>query len=113
MTEFNEALCCCAKHEEETNQLVNHLLGDIQLLASEVVLLRYAVSWSLPKHEGETVRGEILSDLYGSYYTYPAYQRFISVYYDGEDPMEDKAFIEHLIKLSKGEVSAALRQLTF
>jgi len=111
--ELNAPNGCCARCEGETHQLIDNLLGDIQLLASEVVLLRYAISWSLPKHEGETLRGEILSDLYGAYHGCPAYQRFVSAYYGGNDPMEDDAFIDHLIKLSKGKASSALRQLTF
>ena len=113
MTEFYKTNDCCTKCEAETNQLISQLIGDIQLLASEAVLLRYAISWTLPKDEGEVLRGEILSDLHGSYYDSPAYQRFMAMYYDGNDPMDDKAFCDHLIKLSKGKVSEALRKLTF
>ena len=113
MTEFKEAHDPCTRCEEETHQLLNQLIGDIQLLASEVVLLRYAISWTLSENEGKTLRDEILSDLYGSYYGHPAYQCFILAYYGGNDPMEDIVFNDHLKKLAKGEISEALRQLTF
>jgi len=111
MSKPNEPNGGCANCEDEANRLINHLLGDIQLLALEVVMLRYAISWVLPKHDGGTLRSEILSDLYGSYYDYPAYQRFMSAYYGGNDPMEDKAFNDHLIRLSKGEVGTVLKRI--
>jgi hypothetical protein len=95
-------------------QLIGHLVNDIQLLASEVVRLRYSLSWFLPKHTGEMVRGECCSDLHGSYYDYPAYQNFIAEYYDGDDPLESESFRKHMAKLSKGEISTdEFRSLTF
>jgi len=56
---------CCGM---DSFKLIDHLINDIQLLASEVVRLRYSLSWFLPKDVGETLRGEIICDLHSSYY---------------------------------------------
>jgi hypothetical protein len=103
----------CVKCEMDFFLLIEHLITDIQHLASEVVRLRHLLSWHLPKDLGETIRGESLSDLYGSYYDYDAYSDFVSKYCDGDDPMESKRFIEHMRKLSNGEESNEFRSLTF
>ena len=103
----------CGKCEFDYFILIEHLIFDIQHLASEVVRLRHLLSWHLPKHLGETIRGESLSDLYGSYYDYDAYSEFVSRYCEGEDPLESERYIEHMRKLSKGEESNEFRSLTF
>jgi len=103
----------CEDCETESFRLVDHLVCDIQHLASEVVRLRYLLSWHIPKDVGETIRGEIVSDLHGSYYDYPAYQSFISRYFDGQDPFESDRYCNHLSKISKGEESSEFRSLTF
>jgi len=103
----------CEYCESESFRLIDNLVFDIQHLASEVVRLRYLLSWHLPKDVGETIRGEIVSDLHGSYYDYQAYQDFISRYFDGQDPFESDRFCDHLRKLSMGEESTEFRSLTF
>ena len=103
----------CDKCELESFMLIEQLINDIQHLASEVVRLRHLLSRHLPKHVGETIRGELLSDLHGSYYGYAAYMNFVSTYCRGNDPMESENFINHMIKLSKGEDSSEFRPLTF
>jgi len=95
----------CIKCEVDFYQLIDYLIKDIQRLESEVVRLRFSLSWSLPKHYGEMLRYEVLSDLSSSYYDYPAYQQYISAYYDGHDPMESEGYTKHMIKLSRGELS--------
>jgi len=95
-------------------QLINHLIKDIQLLSSEVVRLRYSLSWFLPEYDGEMIRCEIVRDLHGSYYDYPAYQHFVSEHCDGHDPLESEGFCNHMAKLSNGEESSdEFRSLTF
>ena len=96
----------CEKCEMDSFQLINHLINDIQLLSSEVVRLRYSLSWFLPKHEGEMIRCEIVSDLHGSYYDFPTYQHFVSDFCNGHDPLENEDYCNHMAKLSKGEESS-------
>ena len=103
----------CRKCEIDYFRLINHLICDIQHLASEVVRLRHLLSWHLPKDLGETIRGESLSDLYGSYYDYDAYSDFVSKFCEGNDPLESERYVEHLGKLSNGEESNEFRSLTF
>jgi len=103
----------CEDCEAESFRLVDHLVFDIQHLASEVVRLRYLLSRHLPKDVGETIRGEIFGDLHGSYYDYPSYQGFISRYFHGQDPFESDRYCDHLRKLSTGEESSEFRSLTF
>ena len=103
----------CEDCEAGTFRLIDHLVSDIQHLASEVVRLRYMLSWHLAKDVGETIRGEIVSDLHGSYYDYPAYQGYLSRYFQGHDPFESDRYCNHLRMLSMGEESSELRSLTF
>jgi hypothetical protein len=114
---MNEYVCpgdCCDNCVEDSYRLIGHLIKDIQLLSSEVVRLRYSLSWHLQKDAGEMVRCEIAGDLHGCYYGYPAYQRFVSECCGGDDPFEGEGFCSHLAKLSEGEVSDdEFRSLTF
>ena len=103
----------CGKCEFDFFMLIEHLIFDIQHLASEVVRLRHLLSWHLPKDLGETIRGEALSDLYGSCYDYDAYKDFVSKYCDGDDPLESESYVEHMGKLAHGEESNVFRSLTF
>ena len=104
---------CCVQCEMDNFKLIDHLINDIQHLASEVVRLRHLLSWHLPKHIGETIRGESLSDLHGSYYEYAAYTSFVATYCRGNDPLESASYIDHMRKLYKGEDSKLFRSLTF
>jgi hypothetical protein len=103
----------CLKCETDYYMLIDHLIFDIQHLASEVVRLRHLLSWHLPKDLGATIRGESLSDLYGSYYDYDAYSDFVSKHCEGDDPLESERYVNHMIKLSHGEESYEFRSLTF
>jgi len=113
MTEFYPNDEYCAACEMESFSLIEHFIFDIQHLSSEVVRLRYMLSRHLPKEEGDTVRTEIFSDLYGSYYDYPAYKKYISTCCNDIDPMNSEAFEKHLKKTSIGKISSAFRSLTF
>lgn len=103
----------CEDCKLDSFMLVDRLIEDIQQLASEVVRLRHLLSWHLPKDLGETIRGESLSDLHGSYYDYAAYMKFVSEYCDGDDPMESERYNNHMVKLYKGKESFEFRSLTF
>lgn len=103
----------CEDCKLDSFMLVDRLIEDIQHLASEVVRLRHLLSWHLPKDLGETIRGESLSDLHGSYYDYAAYMKFVSEYCDGDDPMESERYNNHMVKLYKGKESFEFRSLTF
>jgi len=96
---------CCNNCIVGSYMLIDSLVKDIQLLASEVVRLRYMISFHIPKHTGEMLRFDILSDLYCSYYDYPIYQNYMSSFYGGEDPLDSDKFCKHMLKLSKGEKS--------
>jgi hypothetical protein len=103
----------CEKCRLDCFMLIEHLIFDIQNLASEVVRLRHLLSWHLPEDLGETIRGESLSDLYGSYCDHDTYRDFVSKYRDGEDPLESERYVEHMRKLAHGEDSNEFRCLTF
>ena len=117
MANMTEDYCpdvCCNNCVVGSYDLIDSLVNDIQLLASEVVRLRYMLSFHLPKHIGKMVRVEICSDLHGVYYEYPIYQDYISFYHNGEDPFDSDKYCNHLLKLSEGEESAdEYRSLTF
>ena len=114
MTEHNCHDICCDNCVEDSYELIDNLVKDIQLLASEVVRLRYSLSWHLPKHTGEMVRCEIFSDLHDTYYHFPIYEDFTAAYYDGDDPLQSKKFCNHLARLANGEKSTdEFRSLTF
>jgi hypothetical protein len=113
MTENKCYDVCCDHCIEDAYELIEVLIRDIQLLASEVVRLRYLLSWHLPEHTGEMVRCESRSDLRGSYYHYPTYQDYVSKYCDGHDPFDCELYCNHMARLAKGEKSAdEFRSLT-
>jgi hypothetical protein len=98
----------CDKCEIDFFQLIDLLIKDIQHLESKVVYLRYFLSGFLPEHDGEMLMVEIFSNLSGLGYGQPVYRRYVSKYCDGNDPMEDADFIEHMMKLSLGKESVDL-----
>jgi len=93
----------CDKHEYDYLNFIDQLVRDIQKLELRIVYLRHILSRHLPDHEGEMLKCEIFSDLAGGYYDDAVYQRYVSDYCDGKDPMEDPDFHEHMIKVSRGE----------
>ena len=113
MTDHERSYDDCDECIRESFALIDRLINDIQHLASEIVRLRHLLSWHLPKHIGETVRGESLSDLHGSYFEFAVYADFVQDYYRGNDPLESARYINHMIQLSRGEESSEFRSLTF
>ena len=86
----------------EFMKLVDTMIRDIQHLEAETVRARYALSEKLdPEHKWIT-GCDILSDLSTPYYDSIAYKEFISTYYDGEDPMEFKEFLDSMVHLAEG-----------
>jgi hypothetical protein len=83
--------------------LVDHLISGIQHLELKVVYLRYLLSMYLPEWNGKMLRCDIFSDLTGGFWDKPAYQRYISRYHGGLDPMDGEAFSDFMWRLSRGE----------
>ena len=93
----------CEKCEYDFCQTVDWLVKDIHRLELKVVRLRYLLSGFLPEHNGNMLRLEIFSGLSGRYYDDPAYQKYMSGWYNGQDPMECAKAAERMTKVSRGE----------
>ena len=98
----------CDKCEADFYQLIDLLIKDIQHLETKVVHLRHSLSMFLPEHEGKMLRCGIFSDLSGCHCEQPAYQRYVSAYCDGNDPMYSEDFNNHMLELAKGREVADL-----
>ena len=92
----------CDRCETDFHSLIERCVRDIQFLQSKVVFLRYSLCQHLENHEGDMLKSEIFSDLAGTYYDLPAYQRFVFNDCCGIDPMECNSYLELLSKLSIG-----------
>jgi len=93
----------CDIPEYDYHHFIDGLIKDIQKLELRIIYLRYLLSGHLPDHEGKMLKCEMFSDLAGGYCAEAVYQRYISYYCDGIDPMECPDFHEHMIKISRGE----------
>jgi hypothetical protein len=93
----------CEKCEYGFYQIIDLLIKDIQKLELKVVRLRYLLSGFFQEHDGKMLKCELFSDLSGGYYEQPAYEKYISNYCDGQDPMDSADFVKHLMKVSRGE----------
>ena len=99
----------CGKCEMGYYEIIDHLINDIKHLEAKVVYLRYTLSSGfLPKHFREMLRYDIFDDLSNVYWDDPAYQRYVSEYCGGHDPMEDKSYFALLERLSTGAESVNL-----
>jgi len=98
----------CDNCEMDFYSLVDCLIKDIQHLESKVVYLRYSLSMFLPEYDGEMLKCEIFSDLSGSYSDQSAYQRYVSDYCHGQDPMDTAEYCAHLMRVSCGKGSVDL-----
>ncbi len=70
-------------------QLIDYFVNDIKELEREVIRLRYKLSMRLPNYEGLMLRSEIYSNLAGRYEWHDAYQKYMSLYSNGTDPLEN------------------------
>jgi hypothetical protein len=98
----------CSNCESEFHDLTDKLIMGIQHLETKVVYLRYLLSMHLPDWDGKMLRCDIFHDLTGGYWDHPAYQSYISKYYDGRDPMESKAFTDLMWNISRGKERVGL-----
>ena len=103
MNNYDYNICSDCKSELDFLDLTKYLIMDIQHLEEEVVRLRYSLSKLLPSHEGHMLRCDIFHVLSMCYHDYPAYQKYISVYHNGHDPLDSRYHTEQLLKLANGK----------
>jgi len=93
----------CDKCALEFYDLIDQLVTEVKHLELKVVGLRHLLSMHLPAYEGEMLRCDIFRDLSDSFWARPAYQKYISEYYGGFDPMDSVSYNDLLKKSSRGE----------
>lgn len=82
--------------------LIDCLVKDIQHLESETVRTRHKLSRHLPHPYDDYLRSGILSDLAGRHNDNPAYQAYMKLLYDNQDPMESDEWVRHICGLAHG-----------
>jgi hypothetical protein len=95
--------CCDDNCLYEFCRLIDLLANDIVHLEEEVVKTRYALSTYLKSPYDECLRTDILSDLAGRYSDNPAYQIYMELLYNNQDPMESDECVRSIIKLANGQ----------
>ena len=108
VTDYDLDYIDCESCELEFYQLIEKLVADVQHLEAKSIYLRYLLSQYLPKHTGEMLRCDIFHDLYGSNYDYPAYQRYVSKWCGGRDPLDNWKRCKYLMRVSRGEKTLGL-----
>lgn len=86
----------------EMVKLINYLIKDIQHLESEIIRTRYELSQYLSCPYDEYLRSDILSNLAGRYAGNEAYQTYVKMLYNNQDPMESKEWVDYIWKLAHG-----------
>lgn len=83
-------------------ELVDALVRDLQHLKAETIRARYELSRKFdPDHKWITTV-DMLSDLNMPHYDSMAYQQYVSIYYDGGDPLSFKEFTDSMVRLAAG-----------
>ena len=83
-------------------ELVDAMVRDIQHLKAETIRARYELSRKFdPDHKWITTV-DILSNLDLPHYDSMAYQQYVSIYYDGGDPMSFKGYVDSMVRLAQG-----------
>lgn len=83
-------------------ELIDAMVKDIQHLKAETIRARYELSRKYePEHRWITTV-DILSNLDMPHYDSMAYQQYVSLYYDGGDPLSFKGYIDSMVRLAKG-----------
>ena len=83
-------------------ELIDVMVHDIQHLKAETIRARYELSQKYdPDHKWITTV-DILSNLESPHYDSLAYQQYVSLYYDGGDPLSFKGYIDSMVNLAKG-----------
>ena len=73
-------------------QLVDSLVKDIQQLELEAIRLRYELSKRLPAYAGMMLKADIYSALAGRYEWQEAYAKYVSLYCNGMDPLDNETY---------------------
>lgn len=81
-------------------KLVDSLIMDIQHLEKEVVKLRYELSGYLSAPEREALQCDILRDLAGRYAGTAAYDTYIQLFYNNQDPMASDEWVRSICTLA-------------
>ena len=83
-------------------ELIDAMVRDMQHLKAETIRARYELSQKIdPDHKWITTV-DILSNLDMPHYDSLAYQQYVSLYYDGGDPLSFKSYIDSMVRLAKG-----------
>lgn len=83
-------------------ELIDDMVNDIRHLKAETVRARYEmISKCYPEHHLITAV-DILSNLNMPHYDSMAYQQYVSIYYDGGDPLSFKGYIDSMVRLANG-----------
>lgn len=83
-------------------ELIDAMVKDIQHLKAETIRARYELSQKFdPEHKWITTV-DILSDLDMPHYDSMAYQQYVSLYYDGGDPLSFKEYVDSMVRLARG-----------
>ncbi|KNZ40148.1 hypothetical protein [Acetobacterium bakii] len=101
MSDPDEIWSDCS-YRYEFCQLIDDLIKDIKHLESETVRTRYELSRHLECPYNEYLRSDILSDLARRYSDNSAYQIYIQLLYNNQDPMESDEWCEHIYRLAHG-----------
>ena len=81
-------------------KLIDLLIKDIQHLESEVVMTRYQLSCHLGDQERTCLRCDILSNLGDRYSGVPAYDEYVQLLHNNQDPMESDEWVAHMCNLA-------------
>ena len=81
---------------------IDAMVRDIQHLKAETIRARYELSQKYdPDHKWITTV-DILSNLDMPHYDSIAYQQYVSMYYDGSDPLSFKEYVDSMVRLAQG-----------
>ena len=83
--------------------LVDRMVKTIQELELECIRTRHELSKRLEQPVGEYLKEDILSNLGDRFFDDPAYRLYMSLLYDGGDPMNFKAFLDLVEETRRGE----------
>ena len=103
MTSYKGRGDYCDNCKLDFYNLIDLFVKDIQHLESKVVYLRYLLSQYFPECDGEMLRCDIFNDLAANPLEQSAYHKYLLEYCGGHDPMDNGAFVDLLIRLSRGE----------
>jgi len=83
-------------------ELIDAMVKDIQHLKAETIRARYELYRKFGPEHNRITTVDILSNLDMPHYDSMAYQQYVSLYYDGGDPLSFKGFIDSMVRLANG-----------